>query len=176
MHSKCYLPDMSHGYAFMQHFTDISIFSPLKKESTIYEHKQHECEKMESFLEPLRQFFTFTPFLRNIRTHKFAFLLFGKNHLQNIFFFSVPSNTTPTHLPKKHILFYRARSVLWHRQKHFFFAKGICEQEKLMLLKAPHIFFFSIEKKVCAILQKKKKKAQDEGTEHNKYNLVMRNL
>ncbi|KAL7041320.1 hypothetical protein ACKWTF_000723 [Chironomus riparius] len=54
-------PDMSHGYAFMQHFTDISIFfTPTKKKrSAIYEHKQHESEKMKSFLEPLRQFFTF---------------------------------------------------------------------------------------------------------------------
>jgi hypothetical protein len=65
------------------------------------------------------------------------------------------------------------REAFYGIGKALFCAKGICEQEKLMLLKAPHIkifSFFSVEEKVCAILQKKTR------TKHNKYNLVMRNL
>lgn len=126
---------------------------------------------MKSFLEPLRQFFTFYHFY-GIYAHINSPSCCLKKPFAEFFFLFLFHPIQPP--PKTHSILSCEKRFM-ASVKHFFCAKGICEQEKLMLLKAPHIkiFFFSRRGKSLCYFAKKKHKTR---TKHNKYNLVMRNL
>jgi len=108
---------------------------------------------MKSFLEPLRQFFTFYHFY-GIYAHINSPSCCLKKTICRFFFpFSVPSNTTTP----QNTFYSIVREAFYGIGKALFCAKGICEQEKLMLLKAPHIkiFFFSRRGKSLCYFAKK---------------------
>lgn len=119
MHSKCYLPDMSHGYAFMQHFTDISIFFPLKKKNPQFMSiSSMRARRWKVFWSPLDNFSPSLHFYGIYAHINSPSCCLEKPFAEIFFLLFHPIQPQPTS-PKKHILFYLARSVLWHRQSTF---------------------------------------------------------